>query len=120
MPFVRCGDEFNDFVDQLGNVEEAKHEKGMTDSIAELESLIQGHRIDNNSPARTKISGPLADRLTKNVDFWRRTEIGDRFANRQNKGSADRFCRTDKKNKSKEKQNDTVKRENEFKNKSRN
>ena len=35
------GDEFNDFVNRLGNTNDLKHAKGMKESIVELKSLIQ-------------------------------------------------------------------------------
>ena len=46
-------------------MEELKREKGMKESIVELESLIQRHRRNNNSTNQTGISGSLADRITK-------------------------------------------------------
>ena len=44
---------------------ELKHEKGTNEAIAELKSLIRGHRINNNSPGKTNISGPISGRITK-------------------------------------------------------
>ena len=43
------GGEFNDFINHLGNMEELNHEKWMKESIVELKSLIQRHRINNNN-----------------------------------------------------------------------
>ena len=79
-------DEFNDFTNHLGNMKELQHEQGMGESTAESKSLIQGHRI-NNSTNKTGTSGPLADRITKNVDLRQRKKIGNRFGNWQNKES---------------------------------
>ena len=48
---------------------EAKHEKGMGEAIVELKSLIHGQRVNNNSPGKTKIPGPLTDKITKTLIF---------------------------------------------------
>ena len=64
------GDAFNDFMDHLWNMEEAKRERGAKEAILESKSLIRGHRI-NNSPGKTKISGPLADRITEALIVWK-------------------------------------------------
>ena len=58
---------FNDFVGHLGGMGDLKHGKGAEESIAELRSLIHGHRASNNSPAKTKISGSLAGRVTNTL-----------------------------------------------------
>ena len=54
---------------RLGNMEEAKHEKGTKEAIAELKSLIHGQRINNNAPGKTKISGSLSGSVTKTLIF---------------------------------------------------
>ena len=94
------GDEFNDFVDPLGNLGELKHEKGMEEAISELKSLIQGHRVNSYLPTNTGISGALADRITKNVDLRKRKKIGNGL-NWQNKERAEGFSKQNK-NKNKE------------------
>ena len=60
-------------------MEELKHEKGMKEAIMELKSLSQGHRINSNYPINKGISGSLADRITKNVDFRKEKKIGNGF-----------------------------------------
>ena len=85
-------DGFNDFVDRLGNMEELKREKGKKEAIAESKSLIRGHRVDNNLPIKTGISGSLADRVTKMSIYGKeRKKIGNGFGNWQNKESAELF-----------------------------
>ena len=58
-------EEFNDYINHLPNVEELKHEKGTNESIMELKSLIQRHRINSNSANKIGTTGSLADRITK-------------------------------------------------------
>ena len=59
------GEEFNDYINHLPNVEELKHEKGTKESIMELKSLIQSQRINSNPSYKTGTTGPLAERITK-------------------------------------------------------
>ena len=50
----------------MGDLE---HEKGTKEAIAELKSLIHGHRMGRNSPGKSKIPGPLAGRITKTMIY---------------------------------------------------
>ena len=50
----------------MGDLE---HEKGTKEAIAELKSLIHGHRMGRNSPGKSEISGFLADRITKTLIY---------------------------------------------------
>ena len=59
------GEELNDFINHLSNVEEVKHEKGMKEAIMEMRSLIQNQRINSNSINKTGTAGSLTDRITK-------------------------------------------------------
>ena len=46
---------FNDCTEHIGNLEELKREDGMGDVIAELKSLIRGHRVGYNSVGNGKL-----------------------------------------------------------------
>ena len=59
------GEACNDFMDHLGGVGDLKHEKGMKEAIAELKSLIRGHRMYSNSPGKLKFTGPQLIELLK-------------------------------------------------------
>ena len=63
--FARWGwGAFNDFMGNLGKVEELKRDEGARDAISELKSLIRSRLIENNSGGVTqKISGSLSGRI---------------------------------------------------------
>ena len=70
-------------------MEELKHEKGMGGSIAELKSLIQRHRINNNnSTNKTGTSGSLAGRVTKMLIYGkeRKSETDLEIGNKESFG----------------------------------
>ena len=48
---------------------ESKREKGAREAILELESLIHGHRTGSNSAENPKMSGSLADSITKTLIY---------------------------------------------------
>ena len=52
-------------MDHLGNIEAPKHGIGMKEAVLDLKPLIHGHRTGSNSAVNPKMSGSLADRITK-------------------------------------------------------
>ena len=60
---------FNDFMENIGNVEELKPEAGMEDAVTESESLIRGQRIERNSAGNSENSAPLAGRIVKTLIY---------------------------------------------------
>ena len=46
-----------------------KHEEGAKDDIAELESLIIGHRVERNSSGNSEISGSLEAIIVKTLTY---------------------------------------------------
>ena len=56
-------------MDHFGNMGDMEHEKGAKEAIAEMESLIRGHRMGSNSPGKLKTSGSLAGRITKTLIY---------------------------------------------------
>ena len=71
LPFARWdgGEAFNDFMGHLGNMGDLKQDKGMGETIAELESLIHGQRMESNSMDKPKIQGSLAGRIAKTLIY---------------------------------------------------
>ena len=57
--------EFNDFMWSVRQVEGLKHEEGTQEAITELESLMRGRRVGNNSSGNLKNSGSLTGRIAK-------------------------------------------------------
>ena len=63
---------FNDFANHLANVEELKREKGMKESIMELKSFIQIHRINSNSANKIGTAGSLISRQNNKTVYIRK------------------------------------------------
>ena len=56
---------FNDCMRHISQVGELKHEAGIKEAITELESLMRGRHIANNSEDNSEISGSLYGRIVK-------------------------------------------------------
>ena len=59
------GEAFNDFMEHISQVRELKHDEGMQAAVTELESLMRGHRIGNNS------AGNLKFRVLCRAELWK-------------------------------------------------
>ena len=58
---------FNDFAEHISQAVGLKREEGMWEAVTELESLMRGDHIGNNSMGNSKISGPLSVGIAKTL-----------------------------------------------------